>query len=269
MRVAIYCLFPMSTLPADVWALVFANITEHRPDDCERRLLNAMATLTISLALVSSHDVKRDAPVASLVAEKRAKAEAELVKVGAVKSEWIVSWHDMYHCSKWPIIRRGEVEEIVTRLAYRGVTGRFYWRVGMEAPEILLCKYAVKDIQRDIIVRCEEDMLETVVDRDTARRQADWEFPLSSEEDEDEIDDDGDEDDNAFQGTLDCITEIVEQHYPFDPAKIPHRLKSHMKEVGVDFETVVRCQYPECPLCKEATRARGRQRDAPDSMNAV
>lgn len=206
----------MSSLPADIWRLILDHVAEWSPNGEFSAMRGGMAVLTTCLALNSCHEIGDNAELASIVAERWVKAVEALLAGAKEAVAGAIEDHVCFDtCDNCLNLETAGLEEIVEH-DFHGWSGRFYWRIGMNHPEVVTCEYDVKDIRKNIVARCEEELRLT---------------------------------DTTFQDKLNCATEVIKLHYPFNPAKIPHRLKSHWGYASGTRERVLHCRYPECPLC--------------------
>ena len=234
----------MSSLPADIWRLILGHagtpslvgLLPRTQVPTARSLQTAMDMLTICRALQASHEIMANEDLAALVAAHWAEAvQILLVHAEIDMEEKIARDRRTYHWERNRYFARvSDRLDLMVPHEYPGETTRFYWRIGMSHPEVLLCEYDVEDIRKDIIARCKEEL------------------DKQQDEDEDE-DEDSDPCSAAYADIVMCLVDVVEQHYPFDHTKLTHRLKSHLlraQSTGLRGPYVQRCMYPECTLCK-------------------
>ena len=257
-----------ASLPTDIWRLIKGSLLEREPDGY-LSLPSAMTMLTLCYALEGSKEMREvsglrastQADWLDAASSLRVRGEAAALQT----KEWYLEIHDIGRYFSWNSGWRCDdvwwPDDVFHAVEYycKGVTGRFYWRVGMSLPETMGCYYDRSGDYRAIAKRCFRDLMEKGATCE-AERYKDFFTDQSGgwHPDEAEAVDERRwywEKYDARPFTLnqmgDYVDEKIKSDYQLDLGKRSYEMRAH--ELVSGFRQSKRlegvCETPQCALC--------------------
>ena len=252
----------MAVFPTEIWTLVLDHMTT-RDEAGKLSLPCSLNLLTLIFAVHGSEETMATCGLRELLNERWQEAVRHMhmhadIAMEKTRYDYLASERAFRPMNPgrrewWPSDVLAAVEK-----HYSGVTGLFYWRVGMATPENLVCLYDVTQTQWDLARRCTRAILNSGVPCPLAKFRdlfTDHPFEHSEPVDADMLATHDPAvlhhawETRGLQMMQEYVERVISREEPFDRTKSELRYHARAIEGDPTRYLVDVCQRPNCPMC--------------------